>query len=406
MAQPTMTMRNRGIRVVSGLLVCMGLLLMLLPGAGVSPPAQAQEPDVSASAITQNVSANVSISHYPAVSGTQTFTYSRNVNPSVTVRVRCWGAFYINVAVSLSGNVPLTVVYIPGGRTESKNMLMSGSKTQSFYASVCVSGYPYIVAPTVPVTGSVTVTAQPGESGAAITGNGTLYGTATIWVTGNAQLITYAYLPLIARQVQPEGVYWSDDFSSNKGWINYKCTDPANNLVDCDCTMELKDGRLRVTLDDENMRCFVAPPSSVQLREGVFSVEARKRNTNKTWYGLLFNVSTQLHKQRWALEARPYGGSGCASDKGLVWLSYITDGPGTGDLWDTCTDTLKLGDDEWNKLTAIRRGDNVKVFINDQGPKIEQNEDALKDQPFFNLEVMSENETPVEVEFDNFVLQY
>jgi hypothetical protein len=401
MAQPIITMRNRGVKVVSGLLVwggLLGLLLILLPGAGALPPAQAQEPDVSASAITQNVSANVSISHYPAVSGTQTFTYTRNVTPSITVRVSCWGDFYINVTVSLSGNVPLTVVYVPGGRTQSKSMTMSGSKTQSFYSSVCVSGYSYsyIVAPTVPVTGTVTVTAQSGETGAVITGNGTLSGVATIWVTGNARLITYAYLPLIARQEQPEGVYWSDDFSSDKGWQFFGCEDG------CDCKMERKNERLRITLNTKWKRCFVAPPASVQLKEGDFRVKARRLNDNKTWYGLIFNASSELFEERWAVEARPFGGSGwCGGDEGLLWVSRINK-----KYDDICTDEMKLGTNEWNTLRAVRQGNNVKVYVNDSGALFDQNDGTYKNNPYFDLEVISEDKVPVVVEFDDFELRY
>ena len=405
MAQPVMTMRNRGFKVILGLLVCMGLLLMSLPGAGALSPAQAQEPDVSASAITQNVSASVNINNSYTFTGTQIVTISRNVAVSLNVTVRCWNPFTINATAGLSGNVPVTITYGFPTRQVNTSIAMSGNGTASQSLGCPLGGGTFVwpVSFTVPVSGQLTLTTQGTEGGAIVQGNGTVSGQATIWVTGSATLVTFTYLPMIARS----DIYWFDDFSSKKGWVNYKCTDQNNRLVDCNCKMEIEDGRLRVTLNDERMRCFVGPPSDVQLREGVFSVEARKRNDNETWYGLLFNVSTRLHKQRWALEARPFGGSGCASDKGLVWLSYITDGLGTGRLWAECTDSLELGKDKWNKLTAVRRVDNVKVYINDEElDDLEQNNGNLKDQPFFNLEVMSEDQTPVVVEFDNFVLRY
>ncbi|MGC8880306.1 MAG: hypothetical protein ACP5R2_13900 [Anaerolineae bacterium] len=390
MKQPTITTQGKRFGVVAGLLVCMGLLLMLLPGAGALPPAQAQEPDVSASAITQNVSANVSISHYPAVSGTQTFTYTRNVTPSITVRVSCWGGFYINVAVSLSGNVPLTVVYIPGGRSESKNMTMSGSKTQSFYSSVCVSGYPYIVAPTVPVTGTVTVTAQPSETGAAITGNGTLSGVATIWVTGNARLITYAYLPLIARQEQPTGGAWSDDFSSDKGWARLSASDV--------CDVGVDNGTLRVKLKKEGI-CWISAPSGVFLAQGTFQVEAMRTSDAKAWFSLIFNATTSLLDQRWQLDAAPWDSSdGCESGKARVKLSY-KDGSAGGQS-PICTNTLKRSKNEWNTLKVVRNGDNVKAYVNGD-LKIEVNESRLKDAGLFDLAVWG-TESDAVIRFDNF----
>ena len=413
-------------RVVSGLLVCISVLLLLLSGAGALPPAQAQEPDVSAAltTITRSVSGSVTfVTPCYDFSGTSSIPLSANATVSQVVQVKAGSAgavVRLKMTANLNSAVPINI-YVgnpgcTGGTASSSSANMSGSAmieyppSPGYLVLTPNSSVPLTISASVPVSGSKSVNVGGSTRGVYVyTINQPIYGTATIELlvlSGSATFPLYAYLPMIARQEQPAGGAWSDDFSSNKGWVNYKCTDPANNLVNCDCTMELKDGRLRITLDDKNMRCFVAPPSSVQLREGVFSVEARKRNDNKTWYGLLFNVSTQLHKQRWALEARPYGGSGCAGDKGLVWLSYITDGLGTGQLWNTCTDALKLGKDEWNKLTAVRQGDNVKVYINDQGPKIEQNNGNLKDQPFFDLEVISEDETPVVVEFDNFVLQY
>ena len=410
MAQRTVITRSGRFGVVFGLLVCVALLFGLLPGAGVSLPAWAQESDVSASAITQNVSASVSIDNSYDFRGTRTFTIiSRNVTVSLNVIVRCWNPFTINATSNLSGNVPVTVTYAFPRREVSMSIAMSGSGGGSQSLGCPLGGGTFIwpVSFTVPVSGQITLTTQGTETGAFVRGSGTLSGQAVIWVTGSAILVTFTYLPAIAKDAGAAGVYWSDDFSSDKGWVNYKCTDPENDLVDCDCKMERTDGRLRITLRDENMRCFVAPPASVQLKEGTFSVEARRRtDNNKVWYGLLFNVSTQLHKQRWALEVRPRGGSGCDSDKGLVWLSYITNGPGTGELWAKCSDSVELGKEEWNKLTATRRGDNVKVFINNKGPIIEKDRSRLKDNPFFNLEVMSEDQVPVVVEFDNFVIQY
>ncbi|MDW8071891.1 MAG: hypothetical protein RMK79_10515 [Anaerolineae bacterium] len=420
MTQPTIMMRNRELIIIAGLLTCAILSLILLLSLDALPPVQAQAPDVSASTITQNVSANVNIYNTYSFTGTQTVTITRDVSVSLfNIIVRCSSDFTINAIANLSGSVPVTITYVFSSRTESANLFMSGSGAGSRPIGCPVSGELVRVSISfpVPVSGQITLTTQRYETGAIVQGSGTVSGQATVWVSGSATLVKFAYLPLVARQEAPAGGAWSDDFSgARRPWVNYKCTDANNRLVNCDCDMEYKNGRLRITLNDKNMRCFVGPhpDENVRLREGVFSVEARKRNDNKTWYGLMFNVSNRLHKQRWALEARPHGGSGCPSDEGLVWLSYITDGLGTGKLWSDCTDALKLNRDEWNELTAERRGDIVRVWINDERVELrdregrrytEINDGTLKDQPFFNLEVMSEDQTPVVVEFDNFVLQ-
>jgi hypothetical protein len=389
--------------VRAALAVLTVLSLILIPDLGPASGVQAQDPDIAASAITQNVSAGVSIAHYPGFTGTKTFNYTRNVKPSVTVKVNCWGAFNINVSVNLSGNVPLNIAYVPGGRQQSKNMAMSGSKVETISPGFCVSGATYIVQPTVPVAGSVQLTTQGSEMGAAITGNGTVSGPATVSVSGNARMVVYAYLPTIAKEENP--VVFSDDFSSDKGWRNFKCGE--RDPEDCACSMEIGNGRMRVRLDDPHKRCFLAPPEGVKLSQGTFTVRARRRNDNTTWYALIFNASTSLLRQRWALEVLPFGGNrGCSSNRGLVWLSYITDGPGSGELWGLCTDSVNRDKDDWNTLTVVRSGDNIKVAINgDYKGDLEKNKSILRDEEYVNLEVISEDQVPVVVDFDDFEMR-
>lgn len=394
--------------VRAALMVLTVLSLILIPGLGPLSGVQAQDPDVAANAITQNVSAGVSIAHYPGFTGTKTFNYTRNVKPTVTVKINCWGAFSINTSVSLSGNIPLNIAYVPGGRQQSRSMPMSGSKVETLTPGFCVSGATYIVQPTVPVAGSVQLTTQGSEVGAAITGNGTVSGQASVWVTGNARLIIYAYLPTIAKEENP--VVFSDDFSTDKGWRNFQCGE--SNAEACDCQMEISNGRMRVTLNDANKRCFLAPPEqengrAIKLSQGTFTVSARRREDNTTWYALIFNASTNLLRQRWALEVLSHGGKrGCSSDKGLVWLSYITDGPGSGELWGLCTNSVRRDKGDWNTLTVVRSGDNVKVAINgDFKSDLEKNKSILRDEEFVNLEVISEDQVPVVVDFDDFEMR-
>jgi hypothetical protein len=199
-------------------------------------------------------------------------------------------------------------------------------------------------------------------------------------------------MPLLAKQPVSD-VYWSDDFSTKKGWQNFGCDG-----------MEYTGGVLRVTLDENTSRCYVSPPASVFLKQGTFSVQARRVTSNYTWYGLFFNTSSNLEKKRWALEARPLGGDPCDSDEGLIWLSYITDGLGTGDLWQNCTDHLGVDKNDWNTLKVIRNGDNVKAYINDS-LRLSKDNSANTEYGYFDLEVASYEDTPVVVDFDNFILR-
>jgi hypothetical protein len=306
----------------------------------------------------------------------------------------------LRLTVSYSSAVPIRIN--KGGTDVGSSALMTGTRvvTSLQFAINPQTTVAKSIATNVIVNGSKKVTVVgPPQAVFVYALNQTIVGTARVDLIvdlGSASFVTNSYLPTVAKT----DYYFFDDFSEDRGWQNFKCEGG------CDCEMELTGGTLQVTLNDTFQRCFVAPPGSVHLAQGNFSVRARKRNDNFTWYGLIFNASTDLLNQRWALEARPSGGDPCDSDKGLLWLSYMTDGSDSGDLWDLCTSSLDLDTDAWNTLNVVRNGSSVQAYINGGTPKFEKSSSNLKDEPFFDLEVMSADEVPVVVQFDDFLLRY
>jgi hypothetical protein len=373
------------------------LSMLLVPGLGPASGVQAQDPEVGANAITQSVSASVSISPPPYDSVSlvpKTITRTENVVPSIPVKIKCWGPFSINVAVTLSGNVPLTVLYVPSGRQESKTMAMTGNKTEVITPSICVVGPPqvYTLVPTVQASGAIQVTGQTGENYVDVRGNGTLSGSATVLVTGQASLVTNTYLPIIAKPDQSSGGGpWSDDFSTNKGWKNLSPPD--------DCAVELDNDTMRVTLKKKGKVCWISTPDGVSLSQGTFTVDATRTSDKKGWYGLVFNTTTSLLTQNWIFEVAQWSGSGgCDSDKAKIKLSYV-DGT-AGNQWTDCTSKVKPNKEDWNRLQVVRSGDTVKASINGS-ERFNVNESRLTDAGLFDLVVWGE-EAGFVVRFDNF----
>lgn len=391
---PLRAVTERPVRVALAALTVLSFLFV--PGLGPATGVWAQDPEVAASAVTQNVSGSVSLNlgGTRTVNPQQTFTASTNVAPTIIVRVNCWGSFTINSTISLAGNMPATALFVTTGgtRTQGISVPVTGSKTQGIYVGACASGVPYIVQPVVPVTGSATVTWQSADTGVAIPVNGTVSGTATVWVTGNARLILYAYLPTIAKQDQPTppvGGPWSDDFSTNKGW---------KNLSPDVCDVELVEGTMRVTLKKGDI-CWISTPDGVSLSQGTFTVDATRTSDKKGWYGLVFNATTKLLEQRWQFDVAQWSASdGCESGKSKVKLSY-KDGD-AGNQWVKCTSEVNRSKNEWNKLKVVRSGDSVKAYVNDN-EQFSVSESRLKDAGYFDLVVFG-SEAGFVMRFDNF----
>jgi hypothetical protein len=326
----------------------------------------------------------------------KTINVVRNVTvkPVVTIQATS-GSTWVTLRTNstLSGNVSLG---INGALPSTASRVMSGTQTTT-YAPIFIYGTQKVqLSYAVKITGTVRLTNCFGV--VTVSGYGPVSGSATITILSgsSARFIVQEYLPVVSKA----DVYWSDDFSSDKGWVNW--------TPDV-CDIELVDDTLQVTVNTTLERCYVAPPPEVQLKEGNFSVKARRRNSELTWYGLIFNASTALLQQHWALEVRPSGGDPCASNSGLIWLSYVTEGPGQGDtdLWDLCSTSVLLDTNDWNTLNAVRHGDSVQVFINGSHKSdLDQNNGTLSDEPFFDLEVMSSDTEPVVVQFDDFTLRY
>ncbi|MGQ9786382.1 MAG: hypothetical protein ACUVSJ_07985 [Anaerolineae bacterium] len=407
MAQPII-MQSRGFRVVSGLLVCI-TLLMLLPGAGALPSAQAQEPDVSAqlSSVTRSVSGQVTFST-PCYnfSGTRVIPLSATVliNQSVQVKAGSGGAIVrLKMTVSLNSSVPINI-YIgapgcSGGSSSSSSALMSGSKVVTTSTAVYIpyneNGEPATlsVSADVPVTGSTSVNVS-GTAGVYVWAlNQPIYGSATIELlvdSGSATFPMYTYLPVISRS----DIVFYDDFSTDRGWIN---------LSSEDCEVTLDSGTLRVKIGKSGI-CWISAPSGVSLAQGQFSVRASRRSDTKGWYGLVFNATTKLLDQRWQFEAAPWDASdGCESGKGKLKLSYIDDE--AGNAWTTCTSALMRNKNDWNELKVVRSGSNVKAYINNQ-EKFNVDDSHLSSAGLFDLVVWTEDSKGVEVRFDDFTVRY
>jgi hypothetical protein len=412
MTQPVMTMRNRGFKVISGLLVCMGLLLLLLPGAGALPPAQAQEPDVSAAltTITRSVSGSVTFAT-PCYdfSGTSSIPLSANATVSQVVQVKAGsgGAVVrLKMTANLNSAVPINI-YVdnpgcPGGGTASSSSAnMSGSAmieyppSPGYLVLTPNSSVPLTISASVPVSGSKLVDVGGSTRGVYVyTINQPIYGTATIELlvlSGSATFPLYTYLPMIARQEQPAGGAWSDDFSEDREWRRLSLSDV--------CDVGVEGGTLRVKLKKAGGVCWISAPVGVFLAQGTFQVDAVRTSDKKGWFGLVFNATTSLLEQRWQLDAAPWDGSDrCGSGKARVKLSY-KDGS-AGDRWPICTNALKRNKNEWNTLKVVRSGDNVKAYINGE-MKIEVNDGHLKDAGLFDLVVFG-TEKDLEIWFDNF----
>jgi hypothetical protein len=409
----------------AALLLVAAFSLALVLGSWITAEAYAQEPDVSAAAssVTRSASGEVTFTTpKETFSGTQMVYFDTTASIKQTVEIKSAAGAWVRLrmTVNLSSTVPVNVDI--GGLTTASSTVMSGTLTMTTSEFAVIGTQSKSVTGNVTVNGSKRVTVGGSPKDVYVWAiDQPINGTAKIdllTTTGSASLITSEYLPFISRS----DVYFTDDFSTDKGWWAIADED--------DCEAVVNGGYLKVSVYADAYDCFISAPDGVFLKEGTFTVEMSRRDNNLSLYGLLFNTGADLEEQRWLTQLLPFGGYECDEDEtadddqGCLWLSYYNEPDDNEDEWVIVTDEANLDDDDWNTLSVIRETDRVRVYVNGAGPEINEEDDdsGLRDKGLFDLKVSSiddnsdsdsdddddddDDDTTVVVWFDNFELKY
>jgi len=327
-----------------------------------------------------------------------------NVSGWATLVSPCVGYIKVTGTVVVSGVVPITV---KDGTAPSSSVFASGTAQLS-------SGNVRVNSPgqqvTVPVYGTASIAAtlsnvsvSPGkdyadvENPSAATLSGA--GSASFTGTGDPFMLMqcFSYLPSVMQTSAPGGVIYRDDFSNpNSGWLSGE---------DSNCKIEYKDDKYRITVKKTNTRCM-APGLPVPPRSGgTFSVKMQRRSPDDyavfsgMWFG---QIGTDASKNRWEATVRSDPSTCGGATRGVLWLSAIVNG-GTALFRDKCADSVDLDRNDPNLLRIVRGDGKVKVYINDS--KVEEVDDSwLAGDGYFGLVVISGSQTPVVIDFDDFVI--
>jgi hypothetical protein len=198
----------------------------------------------------------------------------------------------------------------------------------------------------------------------------------------------------ITWDITTETPIFFDDFSNpNSGW-------PVGVFGNCE--FGYYDGHYRVTVTHYGQRCIIPNPNIPKQVNGTFSVKARRISleSRPMLYGLIFGAATDAAQNGWALEVYPNNDPNC-SNQPFYWLVATVNGSHAY-FQDKCTNAIYTDQYGWNELKVTRSGKNVDVYINGQQNGDYSDADYLLNEGYSLLEVVSESNDTIEVEFDDF----
>jgi hypothetical protein len=221
-------------------------------------------------------------------------------------------------------------------------------------------------------------------------------GSADLMLSSSDTITTSIFLPIVFRG----DVIFSDDFSdTSSGW-------PHEVTLDEECYVKYYNGHYRVKVTEEDQICFISNSSIPKLINGTFSVRVRRTSDTgrHLYYGLIFGAGADASRNRWVVEIYPNKDARCGNDKPFYQLVAI----GGGRLKyydDNCTDAIDTDEDDWNELTVIRNGENIRVYINGKLKGDYDDATYLLDEGNTLLEVVSLSDETIYVEFDDLLIR-
>lgn len=204
------------------------------------------------------------------------------------------------------------------------------------------------------------------------------------------------FLPIVFRS----DIVFYDDFSNtSSGW-------PHRVTFDENCYAEYREGRYRVKVTKEDRICIIPNLNIPKQENGTFSVKVRRTSSESRHlrYGFIFGAGKDATKDRWVLEVYPNNDKGCDPEKPFYWLAASVDGE-LEYFKKKCTTTIDKDKNDWNQLTVIRNGQNIKVYINGNFVGDYYGANYLLDEGYSLLWVVSLSDDDIYVEFDDFTIR-
>jgi hypothetical protein len=232
-------------------------------------------------------------------------------------------------------------------------------------------------------------------------------GGSDLLLSSRSLLTYYVFLPILFKS---DYVFFDDFSDSNSGW-------PHDESFE-DCHYEYRSGHYQVKVTDRNQHCIIPNFRIPRQFYGTFKIRARRTSDEdrKLGYGFIFDAgknATEDEGTRWSLEVYPNEYDAC-NDKPFFWLIALKNGNAKFRNYEEspddheCTNSINTDDDEdaWNELMVIRKGDNIKVYINgqlkgnyDDVPELDDNEQSKLG--YFLLRAVSLSDEDVTIEYDD-----
>jgi hypothetical protein len=222
------------------------------------------------------------------------------------------------------------------------------------------------------------------------------------------------FMPLVGRNP----FVFEDNFSTKKGWPDgvSLCKD-GDDYEECDhgdddevCYFRYSGGAYLISTYDTNVHCIAENPN-INLNDGTFQVKLQRTQPSDGEMDALmgfffgagdFDDGDNSVDERWeylAFPNTPSDDDDCDDDQGGFWLNAVEDGKLQDTNHFSCSDRIRAEQNDLMTLTAIRNGEDLRVYASRAGYSTQKGDiDDLDDTDYnlnkgrFYLDILSQDD--------------